>query len=52
MNTYIVTYADEHDNIRAVLVDAYDIINACCSINCRAEDIISAMRIYNRIEEE
>lgn len=51
MNTYIVTWADEYDNIRAEQVDAYDIRDACCGINCRLEDIISVMRIYSRIEE-
>jgi hypothetical protein len=51
MNTYIVTYVDEHDNIRAEQVESYNAAAACYDVDCRLEDIISVMRIYNRMEE-
>ena len=52
MNVYIVTWVDEYDNIRAEQVEAYDCAAACYGSGCaKVEDVISVMRIYNKIEE-
>jgi len=51
MNTYIVTWLDTHDNIMSEQVEAYDVNGACWCISCRPSDIISVIRIYNKVQE-
>ena len=47
MNTYIVTYVDEHNNIRVEQVESYNAASACYGVEGRLDDIISVMRIYS-----
>ena len=49
MNTYIVTWVDEYNRVRADHVEAYDCAAACYGVDCDVHDVISVMRVYDGV---